>query len=60
MSFAEVFWCWLSWVIFVAVMHICVLPRVVKKFDNEARLRRKVEIDNDPLSTPSKNVTRTP
>ena len=58
MSFAEVFWCWLSWVIFVAVMHICVLPRVVKKFDNEARLRRKVEID--PLATPSKKVTRTP
>ena len=59
MSFADFFGCYLGWVIFVAVMHICVLPRVVKKFDNEARLRRKVEIDNDPLATPSKKVTRT-
>ena len=60
MSFADVFGFYLGWVIFVAVIHICVLPRVVKKFDNEARLRRKVEIDNDPLATPSKKVTRTP
>jgi hypothetical protein len=61
MSFEDLFvGCVLGWMGFVLLFGIFVWPRVEKKFDKEDRLRRKVEIDNDPLATPSKKVTRTP
>jgi len=60
MSFEDLFvGCVLGWMGFVLLFGIFVWPRVEKKFE-EARLRRKVEIDNDPLATLSKKVTRTP
>ncbi len=33
----------LGWVLFVALFLLCVWPKVLKRSDNEARLRKKLE-----------------
>ena len=43
MSFAEFFGCYAGWVFFVALFLICVWPKVFKRTDHEARLRKKLD-----------------
>jgi hypothetical protein len=42
MLFADFFGCYLGWVLFMALFFICVWPKVLKRADKEALLRKKL------------------